>query len=125
MTNVEKVRLLINDVGGESGSDYIFEDDDIQAFLDLNNENVRFAAAEALRTIANNEAQVSKVITYLELKTDGAKVAEAMLKAAEAMEEAEREGAEEAEDEGPELAEMDLDWNTRRYMVMRGLGGEL
>lgn len=32
-TDEGKVRLLISDVGGSTGSDFIFDDDEISAFL--------------------------------------------------------------------------------------------
>ena len=73
-TDVDRVRLLISDVGGESGSDYIFDNDQIQGFLEMEN-HVYSAAALALRTLAGNEALLFKRITILELKTDGPAVA--------------------------------------------------
>jgi hypothetical protein len=73
-TDIEKVRLLISDVGGESGSEFLFEDTDIDTFLEMS-PNVFNAAAVALRTIASNEAQVAKRIKFLELETDGPAVA--------------------------------------------------
>lgn len=69
-TEVGKVRLLISDVGGADGESFLFSDQEIQAFLDLRG-TIHLAAAAALRSIAGNEAQVSKRITFLELKTNG------------------------------------------------------
>ena len=68
------VRLLISDVGGTSGDDFIFSDDEIEAYLVLDS-SIFGAAALALRTIAANEALVQKRITFLEMKTDGALLA--------------------------------------------------
>ncbi len=69
-----QVRLLISDVGGTSGDDYIFNDDEIASFLEMEAHPYR-AAALALRTLAGNEAMLFKRITILELKTDGPAVA--------------------------------------------------
>ena len=78
-TDAGKIRLLIPD---NSATNYVFEDDEIDAFLDLEYSNVRRGAALALETIASNEAHVLKVIKLLDLQTDGAKTAEALLKRA-------------------------------------------
>lgn len=80
-TDAERLRLLISDVGGESGTDYIFDSGEIDTFLEMES-NVYRAAAVALRTLAANEALVQKRIKYLELSTDGSSVAEALRKLA-------------------------------------------
>jgi hypothetical protein len=49
----------------------IFTDLEIQAFLDLNNQRPRLAAASALETIAANEVYVQKRIKILDLWTNG------------------------------------------------------
>jgi hypothetical protein len=120
-SDLEVVRLLISDVGGETGTDFIFTDEEVEAFLELTGA-VRLAAAEALRAIAGNEAMVSKRITYLELSTDGPAVAKELRELADSLTAAHVAGAEEAEDEGFEIAEMNLDWNTRRAMLFRQYG---
>lgn len=66
-TPSNRVRLLISDTSTPA----LFTDDEIAAFLDLNGGAVRLAAAEALDTIASNEAMVSKKITTQDLSTDG------------------------------------------------------
>lgn len=71
----DRVRLLISDVGGDSGTDYIFNDDEIDTFLAIRYDNTMLAAALALETVAANEALVQKRITYLDLSTDGAATA--------------------------------------------------
>jgi hypothetical protein len=71
-TPVGLVRLLINDVGG--GDAQVFSDAEVTAFLALAGQNARRAAAEALDTLATNEALVSKVIRTQDLATDGAKL---------------------------------------------------
>jgi hypothetical protein len=74
-----QVRLLVPD---SSPTTYVFEDAEIDAFLTLESGSVRRAAAMALETLASNEALVLKVIRILELSTDGAKTADALLKRA-------------------------------------------
>lgn len=74
-----KVRMLIPD---SSATSYVFEDAEIDAFLFLEDSDVRRGAALALETLASNEALVLKVIKVLDLQTDGAKTADALLKRA-------------------------------------------
>lgn len=93
----DTVRLLISDVGGADGKSFLFQDEEIEKFIAIAPEgDIRLAAATALRTIANNEAQVSKRIKFLELSTDGPAVAKALLEAAEKFEE-EAEGDQEVD----------------------------
>lgn len=68
----DDVRLLIADT---DPSIRMFSTRQIAAFLRLNSDNVRRAAAQALDTIAANEALVSKKITTQDLSTDGPAVA--------------------------------------------------
>lgn len=96
-TDAGKVRLLISDIGGSDGSSFIFEDDEIAAFLSMRGANVRLAAATALKSIAANEAQVSKRIKFLELSTDGPAVAKELLNTAKKLEE---EATEDLDEEG-------------------------
>lgn len=95
----DKVRLLISDVGGADNASFLFTDEEILAFLQLApEEDIRLASAQALRTIAGNEAQVSKRIKFLELETNGPAVAESLIKLADKL-------VEEVEDDAdPELA---------------------
>lgn len=74
---VGQVRLLTADVAADEAA-RILTDDQVQGFLDLNDANVRRAAADALDAIAISEALVSKVIRTQDLATDGAKVAAAL-----------------------------------------------
>lgn len=69
---VSQTRLLINDV---SETNPVFNDTEILAFLALNADAVRLAAAQALDTIAGNEVLCSKVIKDHDVTVDGAKVA--------------------------------------------------
>jgi hypothetical protein len=99
----DRVRLLISDVGGGDGESFLFLNEEILTFLEMNEGNVRLAAAEALRSIAGNEAQVSKRIKFLELSTDGPSVAKELRALADKFEEA-------ADDEGDiEIASMSPD----------------
>lgn len=78
-TDRGRVRMLIPD---SSSTSYVFEDNEIDAFLALEDNDVRRGAALALETLASNEALVLKVIKVLDLQTDGAKTADALLKRA-------------------------------------------
>lgn len=95
-TDAGKVRLMVPD---NNASSYVFEDDEIDAFLSLENSNVRRAAALALETIASNEAYVLKVIELLDLKTDGARTSDALLKRAKLLRD-QADRADAAEDGG-------------------------
>jgi hypothetical protein len=108
-TDPGKVRLLISDIGGADGKSFIFEDNEIEAFIGFN-PDLRIAAATALRTMAANEAMVSKCIEFLELKTDGSKVAGALEKLADKLEE-QADG-----DYDFEIAEIGADFFNRREM---------
>ena len=66
-TDVGKVRLIITDT---DPANVIFIDEEIAAFLELN-DGILTAAAMALDTIADNEILVQKRISLLDLKTDG------------------------------------------------------
>lgn len=75
-TDVGKIRLLIFDTNASS---YVFEDGELAVFLDLEGDSLKRAAALALETMASNEAFVLKVITLMDLRTDGAATARALL----------------------------------------------
>lgn len=66
------VRLLSADYDERNP---LFSDESVQALLDLNNQVPRLAAAQALDIVATNEAIVQKMITLLDLKTNGPAVA--------------------------------------------------
>lgn len=102
-TDVGRVRLLIPD---RVAGDILFEDEELEAFLALESGNVRRAAALALETVAADQALTLKVIKTLDLTTDGAKVAEALLKRAEKLRE--QAAASEDAEEGAafDIAEM-------------------
>lgn len=81
------VRSLIND-NHEDPTDRVFTDTEIAGFLQLEGGSVKLAAAQAIDTIADNEALTSKVIrTQGGVATDGAKVADSLRKRAAALRE--------------------------------------
>jgi hypothetical protein len=104
-----KVRLLISDVGGADGESFLFTDTEIQTFLELEG-SIRLAAASALRTIAGNEAQVSKRITFLELKTDGPSVSKELRELADKLE------SREDDDTVMDFAQIGVDVFSRREL---------
>jgi hypothetical protein len=76
-TNRGKVRLLSVD----SDSTYaVFEDDEIDAFLSMEGNNVKRAAAQALDTIASNDAYRIKKVSLLDVSADGVSVADVLHK---------------------------------------------
>lgn len=77
-TDVGLVRLRISD---RDSANPIFQDEDLNAFLAFEGDSLR-ASASALEAIAVNQALVLKVIKLLQLSTDGAKLAETLLKLA-------------------------------------------
>jgi hypothetical protein len=74
-----QVRLLLNDV---DEANLVFSNGEIAAFLSMEGDNVKRAAAQAIDTNADNEALASKVLKDHQLSTDGAKVADALRKRA-------------------------------------------
>lgn len=81
-TDRGKVRLLLNDVDQDTA---VFTDDEIDAFLALEGDNVKRAAAQAIDTNADDQALASKVLRTQDVTTDGAKVADALRKRAAAL----------------------------------------
>lgn len=80
--DASRVRLLINDVDTTSP---IFTDPELVAFLAMEGGSVKLAAAQALDTIADNEALASKVIRTQDVATDGAKLADSLRKRADSL----------------------------------------
>lgn len=78
-TDVGKCRLLIPD---RVEAEAIFQDEEITAFLALENSVIKRASALALETIASDEALVLKVLKLGDDQTDGAKLSDALLKRA-------------------------------------------
>lgn len=69
---ISEVRLLCFDSDADNA---IFEDREITAFLGMNSQNTRLAAAQALEVIATSQSMILKVITNLGLSTNGPAVA--------------------------------------------------
>jgi len=78
-TNTGKIRLLVFDT---DSTNYVFEDAELAVFYDIEGDSLKRAAALALETMASNEAFVLKVITLMDLRTDGAATAKALLQRA-------------------------------------------
>lgn len=113
-----RVRLLIGDTNVESE---IFSDREVDAFLAIEG-SIRTAAALALETMASGDAYTLKVITLLDLRTDGAATAAALMKRAAALR-AQQAAAELAEEGGAfDVAEWVVDdFSTREYWRKRVL----
>lgn len=107
-----RVRLLISDVGGADGDSFLFSDSEIETFLALRGDVYR-ASALALQTIAGNEAQVAKRITFLELSTDGPATTKALMDLAQTFE------SKGDEDTDFEIAQLGLTPSNRR--LLRGI----
>lgn len=114
-TDLSKVRLLVPDNNSVS---YIFEDDEIEAFLSIEG-NVKRATAMALETIAANEALVLKAIRLLDLSTDGPKVADSLLKRAKLLRDQDEQDGLIAGD-GWDIAEWSVDAFAARELLYRG-----
>lgn len=109
-TPAGQVRLLATDT---SANNPIFGDREINAFLGLEGDNIKRAAALALETIAASEVLTLKVIKLLELQTDGAKTTEALLKRAGLLR-AQASTEDAADDGGFDVAGMVVDPFTAR-----------
>lgn len=81
----DKVKLVRLLTGDKAADDYIFTDDEMESFLELNNGNVYYAAADALDAIAANAAYTLKVLTILDVTTNGQATAEAIRASAAAL----------------------------------------
>ena len=93
-TPIGLVRLLCTD---RDPDNEIFSDEEIAVFLDLNEQDVRLAAADALDQIAASQALILKYIEVNGLKTNGQAVANALHQQAESLRS--RAAAEAAEDD--------------------------
>ena len=102
-TNRGKVRLKIGDTDTVNVNRQLFTDAEIDAFLAMNDSSILLSAAAALDAMAANQAMVLKVITIMDLKTDGASVARELRLEAKGMRETYSEFGE------GDMAEM-FDW---------------
>lgn len=79
-TDVGKVRLLISDTDIGSA---VFDDDELEAFLTMRGDNVKLAAASALRALGGNAVFVRGKLRMLDLSTDAPAESEALAKLAD------------------------------------------
>lgn len=89
--SIQRVRDMIPDIEEVDWEDEgmpstLFTDAQIETYLAVNRDNIKRAAAPALRALAVSEAVISKVIRTEDLQTDGAKTAQALLTAARDLE---------------------------------------
>jgi len=119
-TDTGKTRLLIFDT---DATNYVFEDAELSVFFVMEGDSLKRAAALALETMASNEAFVLKVITLMDLRTDGAATARALLARA-ALLRSQADDEEFADDAGFDWAEMVVDTFSGRErlakQVLRG-----
>lgn len=87
---IGKMRLIIPDNKEFMSADstekgYVFEDDELQTFYELEDSLIRNGAALALDTLASNEVYVLKYITTMDLSTNGPAVAKELRARADAL----------------------------------------
>ena len=88
-TPIGMVRLLITDL---DSTNPIFPDDNqINAFLSMEYQQVKLAAALAFETIAGNRALTLQCIQLLDLKTDGLRTSQAFLGVAQRLRDTDNE----------------------------------
>lgn len=117
-----QVRLLIHDTDVDNADNQFFQDAEIDAFLTLNGQNVRLAAAQALDSLAADQAMTLKVIRVLDLQTDGAAVARELRQQAHSLRAQAEQGLEDFGDYAGlfDWAEMAIDpFQWRERMVGR------
>lgn len=111
----DNVRLLIGDTDVDNA---VFENEELDALLALEAQNVLRAAAMALDTIASSQVQVLKVIRLMDLSTDGAAVSRELRARAKDLR-TRADDLEAAEDDGAfDVAEMTLNhfsWRDQVY----------
>lgn len=77
-TDLGKVRLIISDTDTVTVANQMFTDASIEAYLSIEDGDVRLAAADALDTIASTQTLLLKAVTLGPIKTDGPSVAKAL-----------------------------------------------
>ncbi|RJP53621.1 MAG: hypothetical protein C4583_04345 [Anaerolineaceae bacterium] len=118
-SDIGKVRMMIPD---RVGSDALLTDEEIEAYLDMNGDDVRYAAADALDMIASDQALTLKVITLMDLRTDGRATAQSLMERADKLRTLadNEDAAAEAEDGGLlDYGEMVVDEFTKRERVLK------
>lgn len=108
------VRLIIGDTDALRP---IFQDEEINAFLALESNSTKRAAALAWETVARNQTLIQKVIRILNLQTDGAKLGTELRAQAKVLrDQAEFEDAQSADAGVFDIAEQvfgDFSWRDR------------
>lgn len=79
-TDLGKVRLLIMDTVDLG---HTFEDDELQALLDLEDQSIRYAAADALVSLSANKSRLAQKIKVLDIDVDTRDAAKSLLDLAE------------------------------------------
>lgn len=79
---IGRIRLLIADFDEQN---LIFQDDHLQAYLELNSASIHRAAADALDAMATSEVLLSRKIRAQDVQTDGPAVAAELRKQAVAL----------------------------------------
>lgn len=82
-TAAGRVRLLLND----TSNDPVFDDGAIDAFLALEGQSVKLAAAQALDVIADDEALTAKVVSVGGASSNGPAVADSLRRRAASLRE--------------------------------------
>lgn len=113
-----QLRLLTTD---RDTNNPIYQDADYDAFLALENNVTKLAAALALESIAVDQVLVLKVMTTLGLQTRGDLVSKALLDRAQAL----RDSVNDVGDLW-DYAEFDLTpWQTREIILNKALRGQI
>lgn len=97
-SDLDRVRLLIRDTDADHE---LFSDEEITSFLDLEDGNVRYAAAQALDTAASNQALILKITQVFDLKVDGVALAKSLREHAKTL----REQADSESDDAFDIAQ--------------------
>lgn len=84
-TDIGKVRMLLTDV--DSANPLFPNDTQIQAFLDLELQDIKHAAALALETIASNRIMTLMMVQLLDLKVDSVTFAKSLMDTAKRLRE--------------------------------------
>lgn len=122
-TPAGQIRLLITDTD-PTPTNQLFTDEEIDTFLALEGASVFRSAALALETIATDQALVLKVIQTLDVKTDGAKLSDALLKRAAVLRARADDDPDAADDDFAIAQFADPVFGTRDYLerqLLRGL----
>lgn len=77
-TSRGQVRLIIGDTDTDTVANQLFTDAEVDAFLSMEDDVVKLAAAQALETIASRQALLQKKVKIGDLSTDGPAVAKAL-----------------------------------------------